>query len=135
MLALSAASWAESYRSIFDDLGRGIGIAAKTRQKGWSTLISLPHSLFLSEPKDGLQCAVGFCHPAVFDEFARIDLDIGNGPVWVPLKQKIILLLEHHALPFLEGFGKIVCGYVDEDCVIFRSDFWKEIDSHGGSPF
>lgn len=124
-----------SYGPIFDDLGRGLRAAAQTREEGWSTLITLPRAFFESEPKNGLVCAHGFCHPAVFDEFARIDLNIGDGRgTGAPSKQEIVFLLEHHALPFLEGFGKVVCWDAEEDRVIFRSDFWNEIDGHLDAP-
>jgi hypothetical protein len=123
-----------AYGSVFDDLGRLLGMAARTYEEGWSTLIMLPPAFFDSEPKKGLQCALGPCHPTVFDEFARIDLNVDDAPVGMELKQQIISLVAHHAVPFLEGFGKIVCGNGEEGRIIFCSDFWQPSARHFEAP-
>ena len=123
-----------AFGPVFDDLGRGLRAAALTRDDYWVRLISLPESFFSREPKNGLECAIGFCHPAVFGEFARIDLNIGDGSIDAPLEQELVLVLERHALPFLEGFGKVTCRNVEKKGVIFSSDFWEKKDSHFDAP-
>jgi hypothetical protein len=133
-LAVSVMADLGPYGEVFDNLGRLLGMAARTYEEGWSTLIMLPAAFFYSEPKKGLQCAVGPCCPTVFDEFARVDLNVDDAPVGVELKKQIIALAAHHAVPFLEGFGKVVCGNGEEGRIIFRSDFWQPSTRHFEAP-
>jgi hypothetical protein len=74
------------------------------------------------------------CRPTISGEFARIDFNINDVAVGMPLKHVLISLITLAVRPFLEGLGEIVIRESEIGLVFARVQSGAKQCGHDASP-